>query len=81
MGAGCGLSEEIGRVVPQTREQESMATIPPDEIQMAKDMLRRRMQKEGLSLDEAYEQEVAEHNNKITFHLAKQAIAQEARSN
>ena len=58
-----------------------MATIPPDEIRRAKEMLKERMQKERISLDEAYEQEVAEHDNAITFELAKQTLEQEQSSN
>ena len=54
-----------------------MATIPSDEIPKAMQMLKERMRKEGISLQEAHDREVEEHNNAITFDLAMQGIKQE----
>lgn len=58
-----------------------MATIPPDEVRRATEMLRERVAREKISLEEAYDREVAEHNNAITFELARQSLEQELEPN
>lgn len=59
------------------KEQErTMATLPPDEIEKAEQMILERMRRESLELDAATEREKEEYDNPMIFDFARDGLRQ-----